>query len=83
VGDGLRENLVYKITEGAKVDVGRVVVTGLEYTRPYIVDRQLRIHDGEPLSQAAMINSQRRLYNLGIFNEVNTAVQNPDGQVPQ
>ncbi len=82
-GDGLRENLVYKITEGGKVDVDRVVVTGLEYTRPYIVDRQLRIHDGDPLSQASMINSQRRLYNLGIFNEVNTAVQNPDGQVPQ
>lgn len=83
MGDGLRENLVYKITEGGKVDVDRVVVTGLEYTRPYIVDRQLRIHDGDPLSQASMINSQRRLYNLGIFNEVNTAVQNPDGQVPQ
>ncbi len=82
-GDGLRENLVYKITEGSKVDVNRTVVTGLEYTRPYIVDRQLRIHDGDPLSQASMINSQRRLYNLGIFNEVNTAVQNPDGQVPQ
>ncbi len=82
-GDPLRENLVYKITEGGKVDVDHVVVTGLEYTRPYIVDRQMRIHDGNPLSQAAMINSQRRLYNLGIFNEVNTAVQNPDGQVPQ
>ncbi len=82
-GDGLRENLVYKITEGGRVDVDHVVVTGLEYTRPYIVDRQLRIHDGDPLSQASMINSQRRLYNLGIFNEVNTAVQNPDGQVPQ
>ncbi len=71
-GDALRENLVYKITEGRKVDVDRVVVTGLEYTRPYIVDRQMRIHDGDPLSQAAMVNSQRRLYNLGIFNEVNT-----------
>jgi outer membrane protein insertion porin family len=82
-GDALRENLVYKITEGGKVDVNRVVVTGLEYTRPYIVDRQMRIHEGDPLSQVAMINSQRRLYNLGIFNEVNTAVQNPDGQVPQ
>ncbi len=82
-GDPLRENLVYKITEGGKVDVNRVVVTGLENTRPYIVDRQMRIHDGDPLSQAAMINSQRRLYNLGIFNEVNAAVQNPDGQAPQ
>lgn len=82
-GDPLREDLVYKITEGGRVDVDRVIVTGLEYTRPYIVDRQMRIHSGDPLSQASMINSQRRLYNLGIFNEVNTAVQNPDGQEPQ
>ena len=81
--DPLRENLVYKITEGAKVDVDKVVTTGLEYTRPYIVDRQMRIHNGDPLSQAAMINSQRRLYNLGIFTGVNTAVQNPDGVEPE
>jgi outer membrane protein assembly complex protein YaeT len=82
-GNPLHEDLVYRITEGGKVDVDRVVVTGLEYTRPYIVDRQMRIHTGDPLSQTSMINSQRRLYNLGIFNEVNTAVQNPDGQEPQ
>ena len=82
-GTRILENLVYKITEGGKVDVDHVVVTGLEYTRPYIVDRQMRIHNGDPLSQVAMINTQRRLYNLGIFNEVNSAVQNPDGQVPQ
>jgi outer membrane protein assembly complex protein YaeT len=81
--DPLREDLVYRITEGGKVDVDRVITTGLEYTRPYIVDRQMRIHTGDPLSQSALINSQRRLYNLGIFNEVNTAVQNPDGQEPQ
>lgn len=81
--DPLRENLVYKITEGGKVDVDKVVITGLGYTRPYIVDRQMRIHNGDPLSQAAMISSQRRLYNLGIFTGVNTAVQNPDGVEPE
>jgi outer membrane protein assembly complex protein YaeT len=80
--DPLRENLVYSIKEGHKVDVDRVITSGLEYTRPYIVDRQMRIHSGDPLSQLTMINTQRRLYNLGIFNEVNMAVQNPDGQEP-
>jgi outer membrane protein insertion porin family len=81
--DALRENLVYKITEGQKVEVDRVIVTGLENTRPYIVDRQMRIHAGDPLSQAKIINSQRRLYNLGIFTQVNAAVQNPDGEEAQ
>ncbi len=28
-------------------------------------------------------NTQRSLYNLALFNEVNTAVQNPNGEAPQ
>ncbi len=31
------------------------------------------------LSQQKMLNTQSRLYDMGIFNEVNMAVQNPDG----
>ena len=29
-----------------------------------------------------MVDSQRRLYDLGLFNQVDMAVQNPDGQEP-
>ena len=29
-----------------------------------------------------MVDSQRRLYDLGLFNEVDMAVQNPDGLEP-
>jgi len=77
-----RMNVVYTITEGQQVFVDRVIVSGLEFTRPYIVDRQMRIHDGDPLSQNRMVDSQRRLYDLGLFNQVDMAVQNPDGQEP-
>ena len=34
---------------------------------------------GDPLSQGSMIESQRRLYDLGIFARVDAALQNPDG----
>ena len=74
-----RMNVVYTITEGQQVFVNRVIVSGLDFTRPYIVERQMRIEDGNPLSQNRMVDSQRRLYNLGLFNEVDMAVQNPDG----
>ncbi len=77
-----RMDVVYKVTEGERVFVDRVLVTGLNYTRPYVVNRQMRIADGDPLSQTRMVDSQRRLYNLGLFNEVDTAVQNPEGQEP-
>lgn len=81
-GQPQRMNVVYKITEGQRVYVDRVLITGLNHTRPYIVNRQMRISDGDPLSQSRMVDSQRRLYSLGLFNEVDTAIQNPDGQEP-
>ena len=77
-----RMNVVYTITEGEQVFVDRVIVSGLNFTRPYIVERQMRIEGGDPLSQNRMVDSQRRLYNLGLFNEVDMAVQNPDGPEP-
>jgi outer membrane protein assembly complex protein YaeT len=81
-GEPSRMNVVYKVMEGQRVFVDRVIVTGLKYTRPYVVNQQMRIHDDDPLSQTRMVDSQRRLYSLGLFNEVGMAVQNPDGQEP-
>ena len=74
--------VTYTITEGEQVFVDRVLVSGREYTRPYIVNREMRIVSGDPLSQSRMVASQRRLYDLGLFNQVDMAVQNPDGQEP-
>ena len=81
-GQPYRMDVTYTIAEGQRVNVDRLIVTGLEHTRPYILDRQIRIGPGDPLSQAAMVESQRRLYNLGIFNQVDMAVQNPEGIEP-
>ncbi len=36
-GDPQRMNVVYKIVEGQRVFVDRVLITGLEFTRPYVV----------------------------------------------
>jgi len=82
-GEPYRMDVSYKIIEGQHVDVDRVIVTGLENTRRSILNRQLRIRAGDPLSQAEMVDSQRRMYNLGLFNEVDMAVQNPEGIEPE
>ncbi len=81
-GEAQRMDVTYKVTEGQRVFVDRVIVTGLNYTRPYVVNRQMRIRDDDPLSQSRMVDSQRRLYSLGLFNEVDMAVQNPEGIEP-
>lgn len=78
-----RMNLVYSIREGQQFFVDRVLVDGLNYTRPYVVRRELEVHPGDPVSQNQMYDTQSQLYNLGIFNEVDTAVQNPDGDITE
>lgn len=69
----------YKIIEGPQVFVDKVLIAGLNYTRPFVVEREIKIGTGDRMSQSQMLDSQRRLYDLGIFNEVGVAVQNPEG----
>lgn len=38
--------------------------------------------EGAPLREGEVVESQRRLYNLGIFNRVTIEPQNPDGSDP-
>jgi outer membrane protein assembly factor BamA len=41
------------------------------------------VHPGDPLDQSALLETQRNLYGLALFNEVITAVQNPAGNAPR
>ena len=78
-----REDVTYTIQEGERFSVDQVMVSGLDHTRDYIVQREIQVHAGDPLSQADLLDTQTKLYDLGIFNEVDTAVQNPEGTDPQ
>ncbi len=77
-----REDIVYLIHEGERFTVNRVLVGGLDHTRSYIVQREIQMHPSDPLSQQDMLSTQTRLYDLGIFSEVDTGVQNPEGTDP-
>ena len=78
-----REDVNFTIHEGELFSIDRVLVAGLEHTHDYVVDRELQVHSGQALSQQALLNTQTRLYDLGIFSQVDTAVQNPEGNDPQ
>jgi outer membrane protein insertion porin family len=77
------EDVTYTIKEGERFTVDQVMVAGLDHTRDYIVNREIQVHAGDPLSQADLLDTQTKLYDLGIFNEVDTAVQNPEGTDPK
>ena len=72
--------LLYAVSEGPRQFVRGVLVGGLETTRRKLVDRNLlSVAPGDPLSQISMAETQKRLYDLGVFARVNMAVQNPEG----
>src|SRR5581483_6084218 len=53
--------------------------SGLQATRPSVVDRVITMKPGEPLSPTAQTNIQKSLYDLGVFANIDTAIENPDG----
>jgi len=72
-------DITININEGDEIFVRQVLLSGLNYTRLTTVEPLIKVHPGDPLNQAALLDTQRQLYNLALFNEVNTAVQNPEG----
>jgi outer membrane protein assembly complex protein YaeT len=71
--------LRYVVNPGSPQFVRGVLVSGLRSTRPSLVTRTLQLKAGDPLSPTAITDAQRRLYDLGIFEKVDAAIQNPDG----
>ncbi len=82
-GQSGSEDITYTIQEGDQFFVNKVLVAGLDHTRDYVVQREIQVTAGEPLSQRDLLDTQSKLYDLGIFSQVDTAVQNPEGADPQ
>lgn len=80
---GNRVDVVFQIHEGERVYIDQVLISGREYTRPYVINRELQVHPGDPLSQTSMLETQQKLYDTGIFSQVDTAIQNPEGAEPR
>jgi outer membrane protein insertion porin family len=72
-------SVVYSVVEGGREFVRDVVTSGLTTTRQSLVDRAITLQAGDPLSPTAQTNIQQALYNLGVFANVDTAIENPDG----
>jgi outer membrane protein insertion porin family len=74
--------LVYRIQEGPQTRARRILLSGYKHTRPGVIRREIRIKVNEPLREGDVVESQRRLYNLGVFNRVTIEPQNPNGTNP-
>ncbi len=74
-----RVALTITIEEGEQVRIKQVLIGGFERTRRGVIAREVQVKPGEPLREGDVIETQRRLYNLGIFSRVTLAQQNPTG----
>lgn len=75
-----RVRLEYRIVEGRRNFVRDVLVSGYGETDPELVQNRMLLQPQDPLSQSRMVETQRRLYDLGIFAKVDVAIQNPEGR---
>jgi outer membrane protein insertion porin family len=67
---GATSDIVFKIVEGPQTIVEHIFITGNLRTKASIVERELDIKEGQPLGQAALTESRRRLTTLGLFRRI-------------
>ena len=72
-------DLHYEVAPGPQDFVRDVIISGLSTTRPSLIEKNIFIKPGDPLSPAQISEGQQKLYNLGIFAQINSAIQNQDG----
>jgi len=81
--DKTATDVTITVSEGQQVFIDKVLISGDVRTKPSLIESQLKVQAGFPLDQTALLQTQRNLYNLALFNEVNAAVQNPTGDAPR
>jgi outer membrane protein insertion porin family len=67
-----------RVEPGQRTDVDHVVIAGLRRTRDEVVRREVRLEEGQPLGQERLLESQRRLSALGIFERVILSELDPE-----
>ncbi len=79
-GEPQHMDVKYTIAEGRQRFLRDFLISGLQATDPDMVRERLMLDSGDPLSRSSMLESQRRLYDLGVFARVDMALQNPQGE---
>ena len=59
-----------KIVERGQATVQEVIIRGLTKTKPYVLERELALHEGDIFSKATYVKSAQNLYNTGLLTDV-------------
>jgi outer membrane protein assembly complex protein YaeT len=78
-GEPGRLIVIYEIEPGPRRMVGEVSVSGNRLTRERVIRRELTFASGEPLSARRLAESEKNLYELGVFRSVAVQPLEPGG----
>lgn len=76
--DRSEARIVLRLTPGPRTTVDHIVISGLERTREAVVRRELLVQEGQPLGLQKVLESQRRLGSLGIFQRLTLTEMDPE-----
>lgn len=66
--DPHRVTVTYTIDEGPQVRTTMVTTLGAHHTRAAVIAKQTKIPVGQPLNEASLLETESRLYTLGVFD---------------
>jgi outer membrane protein assembly factor BamA len=67
-GEAHKMDVTYQISEGPRVVTAMVLTDGRQHTKQSLIDHQVHVKPGDPMSMNEMLSSESRLYNLEIFD---------------
>ncbi|MBW2637766.1 MAG: BamA/TamA family outer membrane protein, partial [Deltaproteobacteria bacterium] len=68
--DNSKAKIIYRIEEGPSVTMGQVYFTGNFRTKEKILRNELEMKQGDPFSLAKLLQDQRNIRNMNIFDNV-------------
>jgi outer membrane protein assembly complex protein YaeT len=74
--------VVLSAQPGTLATFGPIEISGIKTVSENVVRRQLVFRPGRPFRQAAVQESQRRLYNIELFEFANIEAVRPEGEQP-
>ncbi len=65
--DGVRADVAFKVVEGPQVMIDHIIIVGNRRISTRTIQRELLLHEGQPLGYSALVESRQRLFALGLF----------------
>jgi outer membrane protein insertion porin family len=70
--------VTFRVVPGPPTRLEHVVIAGLTHTREDVVRRELLLEEGQPLGLQRILETQRRLSALGLFQRVSVTEVDPE-----